>query len=37
MSRRAGATVTETAASHAVHVSDPATVAATIASVANAG
>jgi pimeloyl-ACP methyl ester carboxylesterase len=30
MSQRAGSTVTETAASHAVYVSDPATVAATI-------
>jgi pimeloyl-ACP methyl ester carboxylesterase len=32
MSQRAGATVSETAASHAVYVSDPATVAATITS-----
>ncbi len=36
MSQRAGSTVTETAASHAVYVSDPATVAATITSAIDA-
>lgn len=36
MALRAGASVTETAASHAVYVPDPATVAAKITSAINA-
>ena len=36
MSERAGATVTETAGSHAVYVSDPAAVAAVIVQAATA-